>query len=169
MLFDLGWWGVQFRGLRRCARSAGAARTDVRPRYFFFSSKWQRLQRTRALTKQLHFGQRFSLRAILRFVRGRMTMSTHSSDHRILGGWKRGGKTSESPLQSQADQRTLPPRVAPRISTPRIAERRGLTGGEEHFAGPSVRTRQDCYDRRGMQTSIRIVRKFILVCAGILE
>jgi len=80
-----------------CAFRSGEARAEVGRRYFFFSSKWQRLQRTRALTKQLHFGQRFSLRAILRFFRGRMTMSNHSSDHRKLGGGKSGGKLAKAP------------------------------------------------------------------------
>lgn len=73
--------------------------------YFFFSNKWQRLQRTRAFTKQLHFGQRFNFKAILRFVLGRITISNRSCQFQINFGWKRAAQTSESPDQSQAVQR----------------------------------------------------------------
>ena len=65
--------------------------------YFFLSNKWQRLQRTRAFTKQLHFGQRFNFRSILRFVRGRITISSHSCQFRPMSGGKERHKLAKGP------------------------------------------------------------------------
>jgi hypothetical protein len=64
--------------------------------YFLMINLWQRLQRTRALTKQLHFGQRFNFRAILRFVRGRITISNHSCQFGPMSGGKERGKLAKA-------------------------------------------------------------------------
>lgn len=99
---------------------------------------WHRLQRTRAFTKQLHFGQRFNFRAILRFVRGRITISNHSCQIGPMSDGKEPGKLAKAAANLKRSSRIL----GMRPQSVRVCRIESVSVGELQLRGSTATDRK---------------------------